>query len=174
MPLSKPDLHTQRSSASFLNSQYPVDSLRSSSRCLRLLPRLPIASILASKFSSTTYFRKRFLRKLRPIQLASLLFIVCMTFLSFLNLFSTYFISDRSKWSTPPISSTIFQNFPGIYDLLSKLSKFQQHTNFVLKFVFLDTNPRGFPPTFTRAVTLTSCTPVSYSHGHRTTVVPFV
>jgi hypothetical protein len=105
--------------------------------------------------------------------LASLLFMVCMILLSFLTLCSTYFLSDRTNWLPPHISRTTFQNFPGISDLLSKLSKFQHHTKFVLKFVFLDTKPRGFPPTFTRPVTLTSCTPVSYSHDHSTNVVRF-
>jgi len=45
-PLPKPVLHTVRSSASSSNFQYPLLSLRSSSSCLRLLPRLPTACIL--------------------------------------------------------------------------------------------------------------------------------
>jgi hypothetical protein len=41
-PLPKPVLHTVRPSAASFKIQYPPVSLRSSSSCLRLLPRLPI------------------------------------------------------------------------------------------------------------------------------------
>jgi len=53
-PLPKPVLHTLRSSASSFNLQYPFFSLRSFTRCLILLPRLPVTSILHSIFPSIT------------------------------------------------------------------------------------------------------------------------
>jgi hypothetical protein len=76
-PLPKRVLHWVRSSASSFNFQYLLFSLRSSSSCLCLLPRLPVIYILSSNFPSITCFRRQFLRKKWPIQLAFLLFIVC-------------------------------------------------------------------------------------------------
>jgi hypothetical protein len=70
-PLPKPVLHRVQSTASSLNFRYPL--LRSSSRCVLLLPHLPITSILPSTFPSATCFRRQFLRKIRPIQLSFLL-----------------------------------------------------------------------------------------------------
>jgi hypothetical protein len=63
-PLPKRDLHRVRSSASSFNFQYLLFPLRSSSRCLRLHPRLPVISILPSNFPSITCFRRQFLRKI--------------------------------------------------------------------------------------------------------------
>ena len=62
--LPKRVLHSVRSKASFLNLQYPLFSLRSSSSCLHLLSRLPITSILPSSFPSITCFRRHFLCKI--------------------------------------------------------------------------------------------------------------
>jgi hypothetical protein len=53
-----------RSSASSFNLQYPLFSLRSSSSCLRLLPRHLVTSILPSIFPSITCFRRQFLREM--------------------------------------------------------------------------------------------------------------
>jgi hypothetical protein len=64
LPLPKWVLHTVWFSASSFNFQYPLVSLRSSSSCLRLLPRLPVTSILPSIFPSITCFRRQFLRKM--------------------------------------------------------------------------------------------------------------
>jgi hypothetical protein len=83
LPLPKRLLHRVRSSASSFNFQYLFFSLRSSSSCLRLLPRLAVISILPSNFPSITCFRRQCLRKMWPIQLAFLLFIVCTIFLQF-------------------------------------------------------------------------------------------
>ena len=58
----------------------------SSSSCLRLLPRLPVTSIPLSIFPSVTYFRRHFLHKIWPIQLAFFSFISCRIFLSSLTL----------------------------------------------------------------------------------------
>jgi len=38
-----------------------------------------------------------------------------------------HFSHDRSNWSSPSFSITIFQNFPGVSDLLPEASKFQHH-----------------------------------------------
>ena len=119
-PLTKPVLHTVRSSASSFNFQWPFFSLRSSSDCLHLLPRLPATSILPSTFPYTTYFSRQFLCKMWPTQLAFLLFNVCQIFLLSL----TQFPHDRSNWSSPSFSSTTFWNVPGISDLLSEMYNF--------------------------------------------------
>ena len=79
---AKRDLHSVRSTASFLNFHYPLFSLRSSSNCLHFLPLHPVNCILPSIFPSTTCFRRQFLHKMWPIQLAFLLFTVYMIFLS--------------------------------------------------------------------------------------------
>ena len=77
-PLPKRVLYQVRSSASFfLSFQYPLVSLRTSSSCLHLIPRLPVASVLTSIFPSITCFRRQFLRNMWPIQLAFLHF-CCM------------------------------------------------------------------------------------------------
>jgi hypothetical protein len=47
-PLPKRVLHRVRSSASYFSFQYLLVPLRSSSRCLHLLPRLPVTYILPS------------------------------------------------------------------------------------------------------------------------------
>jgi hypothetical protein len=56
--------------------QHPLVSLRSTSSCLLLLPRLRITHILPSIFPATTCLRRVFLRKMWPMQLAFTLFIV--------------------------------------------------------------------------------------------------
>ena len=95
-PRVEPLLHTVRSSAFSSNLQYPHFSLRSSSSCLPLLPRLPITSTLPSIFPSIPCFRRQFLRDMWPIQLAFLLFIVCSIFLSSLSLCNTSSFLTRS------------------------------------------------------------------------------
>jgi hypothetical protein len=67
--LLKRVLHRVRSSASSFNFQYLLFSLRSSSSCLRLLPRLPVIFIRPSNIPSITCFRRQFLLKMWPIQL---------------------------------------------------------------------------------------------------------
>ena len=63
--LPKQVLKKVRSSASSLTFQYLIVSLRSSSSCLRLLPRLPVfPSIITSIFHSIMCFRRQFLRNL--------------------------------------------------------------------------------------------------------------
>jgi len=74
----------------------PHVSWRSSSSCLRLLPRLPITHILPLIFPSITCFWTQFLRKMWPIQLAFLLFTVRWIFLSFPALCNTSAFFTRS------------------------------------------------------------------------------
>jgi hypothetical protein len=69
-PLPKRFLHLMRSRASSFKWEYPLLSLRSSSNFLRLLPRLLVTSIRPFIFPSITSFRRQFLRKIWPIQLA--------------------------------------------------------------------------------------------------------
>ena len=70
-----------RSRASTFKSEYPLLSLRSSSSFLRLLPRLLATSIPRFIFPSITCFRRQFLRKMWPIQLAFRFLISCRIFL---------------------------------------------------------------------------------------------
>jgi hypothetical protein len=69
-PLPKRALHIVRSRASSFKWEYPFLSLSSSSSFLRLLRHLPVTSIPNFIFPSITRFRRQFLRKMWPIQLA--------------------------------------------------------------------------------------------------------
>ena len=51
----------------------PLSSLKSSGSCLRVLPLLPVTSLLPSIFPSTTCFRRHFLCKMWPVQLVECL-----------------------------------------------------------------------------------------------------
>ena len=127
-PLPKRVLHAARSSASSFNILCLLVSLRSSSSCLRLLSRHPITSILPSSFPSIACFRRQFLRKMWPIQLAFLPFPVRRIFLfpwPFVTLL--HFSQELSNIFSPTFSSTIFQNFPGVSHLLSELLEFKHH-----------------------------------------------
>jgi hypothetical protein len=84
-PLPKRVLHRVWSSVSAFIFQYPHVSLRSSSSFLRLLPCILVTSILPCIFPPITCFRMQFLCMMWPIQIASLLFIVCRIFLSSLT-----------------------------------------------------------------------------------------
>jgi len=78
--------------ASSFSFQYPVFSLRLSSSCVHGL-HLPAISILSSIFPSIMCFRRQFLCKMWPIELAFLLIIVCRIFRSSLTLCNTSFFS---------------------------------------------------------------------------------
>ena len=69
--------HRVWSSAASFNFQCSLVSLTSSSSCLYLLLRLPITSVLPSMVPSIMCFRRQFLHKMWPIQLAFLHFVVC-------------------------------------------------------------------------------------------------
>jgi len=116
--LPKRVLHTVRSSAFSFNVQYFLISMSSSSR-LRLLFHLSVPSV----FPSISRFRKHFLHMMWPIHLAFLYFTVCRIFLPWLYVIFLHFLRDRSNCSSSFFSSTIFQNFLGIPDLLSEVSK---------------------------------------------------
>jgi hypothetical protein len=85
-PLTKRALHIVRSRAFSFKWEYPLLSLRSSSSFSRLLPRLPVTYIPSFIFSSITRCRRKFLRKMRPIQFAFRLRILCRIFLCSLTL----------------------------------------------------------------------------------------
>jgi hypothetical protein len=67
-PLPKRALHIVRSKTSSFKWEYHLLFLRSSSCYLRLLPRLPFASIPPFIFPSITCCRKQSLRNIWPIQ----------------------------------------------------------------------------------------------------------
>ena len=120
-------LHLVRSRVSSSKWEYPLLSLRSSSSFLHLLPCLPVTSIPPFIFPSITRCRRHFLRKMWTTQLAFHLFISCRIFLCSLAQILLHFSHEQSNWSSPPFSSTTFENFPGVSDLLPEASKFQHH-----------------------------------------------
>ena len=103
-----------RSRASSFNSHYPLLSLRSSSNFLRLLPCLLVTSVCPFIFPSITCFRRQFLRKMWPTQLAFRFIISCRIFLCSLTLSNT---SSFLTWSIQLIFSILLQHH------ISKLSR---------------------------------------------------
>ena len=101
-------LHRSRSSASYFNFHYPRVSLRSPSSWLRLLPRLLFTSLLPCIFPPITCFRRQFLLKLWPIQLAFLLLAVRRIFLSSLTLCNTVLFLTQS---VQLIASILLQHY---------------------------------------------------------------
>ena len=95
-PPLKRFLHIVRSRASSFKWEYPLLSLTSSSSFVRLLPRLLVTSIYPFIFPSITCFRRQFLRKMWPIQLAFRFLISCRIFLCSLTLSN---ISPFLTWS---------------------------------------------------------------------------
>jgi hypothetical protein len=95
-------LHKLRCCASYFNFQYPPVSLRPYSNSLHLLPCLSVTFIPPSTFPSIMRFRRQFLRKIWPIQLAFPTFNVCEIFLSSVTQCSSYFL----------ISHKIFPAYP--------------------------------------------------------------
>ena len=85
-PPPKRFFHIVRCRASSFKWEYPLLSLRSSSSFLRLLPRFLVTSISPFIFPSITCFRRQFLRKMWPIQLAFRFLISCRIFLCSLAL----------------------------------------------------------------------------------------
>ena len=84
-PLAKPVLYTVRYTASSFSFWYPLLFLRPFCSCLLPLSRLPVPTI----FPSITCFRRQFLRKMWPTQLAFFHFIICTIFLSFCSVCNT-------------------------------------------------------------------------------------
>ena len=114
-PPPKQCLHIVRSRASSFKWEYPLLSLRSSSSFLRLLPRLLATSISPFIFPSITCFRRQFLRKMWPIQLAFRFLISYRIFLCSLTLSNT---SSFLTWSVQLIFSIFLQHH------ISKLSRY--------------------------------------------------
>jgi len=108
-------LHIVRSTASSFKWEYPLLSLRSSSSFLRLLPRLLATSISPFIFPSITCFRRQFLCKMWPIQLAFHFLMSCRIFLCSLTLSNT---SSFLTCSVQLIFSILLQHH------ISKLSKY--------------------------------------------------
>ena len=101
--LPKTVLHKMRSSASYFNFQYHRVSLRSSSSWLRLLPRLLFTSLLPSIFPPVTCFRRQFLLKVLPFQLAFLVLTIRGILLSSLTLCNTSLFLTHSVQLTASI-----------------------------------------------------------------------
>ena len=100
---AKRSLHIVRSRASSSKWEYPPLSLRSSSRFLRLLPRILACHFhIPFIFPSITCFRRQFLRKMWPIQLAFRFLISCRIFLCSLTVSNT---SSFLTWSVQLIFS---------------------------------------------------------------------
>ena len=113
-PPEKRCRHIVRSRASPFKWEYTLLSLRASSSFLRLLPRLLATSISPFIFPSITCFRRQFLRKMCPIQLAFRFLILCRIFLCSLTLSNT---SSFLTWSVQLIFSILLQHH------ISKLSR---------------------------------------------------
>ena len=113
-PPPKRFFHTVRSRASSFKWEYPLLFLTSFSSFLRLLPCLLVTSISPFIFPSITCFRKQFLCKMWPIQLAFRFLISCRIFLCSLTLSNT---SSFLTWSVQLIFSILLQHH------ISKLSR---------------------------------------------------
>ena len=128
LPLPKPVLHTVRSSASSFNFQYHLLSLSLPVAAYVFLLIFP--SLLPSIFPSVPCFRRQFLPKFWPIQLA-LLFLFHVWYSR--PPWPLRLLHDRSNRPTPSFFSTTFQNFRGISDL-SEMSNFQHITKLNSKY----------------------------------------
>jgi len=110
-PPPKRCLHIVRSRAYSFKWEYPLLSLRSSSSFLRLLPRLLATSISPFIFPSITCFRRQFLRKMCPIQLAFRFLISCRIFLCSLTLSNTASFLTWSVQLILQISIRLYNRF---------------------------------------------------------------
>ena len=123
-PPPKRFLHIVRSKASSFKWKYPLLSLRSSSIFLRLLPRLLVTSISPFIFPSITCFRRQFLRKMWPIQLA-FRFRISRRF-SLYNVFEDFSkqFRERSKfnWNLTRLTGTSHGDVMYIEDSISLTS----------------------------------------------------
>jgi len=108
-----------------------IFSLKPSSNCLLLLPRLLVPAIFPSTCPSVLCFRRRFRHQMWLIQLALLRCIVCRMFF-FSRLYATlfhfafHFSRNQSIWYSPFLSIMIFHNFESISDLNSEVSTTNQ------------------------------------------------
>ena len=97
--------------------------------CLHILRPLSYTTILPSIFPSTACFIWRFLRKVWPILLAFLQFILCRIFLLLLLFVTFLFSHDRVNLFCPSFSETTLQNFPSVSDLILEMAKILHHAN---------------------------------------------
>ena len=111
--LPKRVLDRVRSSASSFSFQVPLFSLRSSTSCLRLFPRLPVTSILPSIHPSVICYRRQFIRNMWPPHFALPIFTVGRILLSSFTLCNKYFISHTSGPNDllHPTPAPYFKNF---------------------------------------------------------------
>ena len=128
-PLPKRFLHIERSKASSFKWEYPLLPLRLSSSFLRLLPRLLVTSISPFIFPSITCFRRQFLLKMWPIQLAFRFRISRRIFLCSLTRSNT---SAFLTWSIQLIFSILLQHHISCtwYELISFVCCEQDKWNF--------------------------------------------
>ena len=129
-----------RSRASSFKWEYPLLSLRSSSSFLRLLPYLLVTSISPFIFPSINRFRRQFLRKMWPIQLAFRFLISCRIFLCSLTLSNT---SLFLTWSVQLIFSILLQHQHQLhYEKYRPISRRKQSIFFIS--FLLNTRPLIF------------------------------
>ena len=110
-------------------------------KAVRPLPRLPVTSILPYVFPSIIFFRKQILRKIWPIKLGFLLFIVCKICLTCLTPCNTSSFFTRS---VQLIFYATFHTFKEFLIYFPKCQRFstkqamllmQHYINIFLKFV---------------------------------------
>jgi hypothetical protein len=109
-PLPKPALHIVRSRAFSFRCEYPLLFLRLSCSFLRLLSRLLVTCIPPFIFALITCYRRQFLLKMWPIQLAFRLLISCRIFLCSLTLSNT---SPFLSWSVQLVFSIYYTTSHG-------------------------------------------------------------
>ena len=98
---------------------------------------LVLPSLVSSIWPPITCLTRHFLLKTRPINLAFLLFIICSLLLSSLSVRSeSLFFTWWVQLIFPAFSSKIFQNFAGIYELLSEVSNFSSIQNYTPHLAF--------------------------------------
>ena len=134
-PPPKQCLHIVRSRASSFKWEYFLLSLRSSSSVLRLLPRLLATSISPFIFPSITCFRRQFLPKMWPIQLAFSFLISCRIFLCSLTLSNTSSFLTWSVFYSPlNIKHVCFVQRPSAYHTVNtnQLMLYKLKSMFVL------------------------------------------
>ena len=121
-------------------------SLKISNSCLRLLRCLYVPPISPS----TTCFRRQFLGKTWPIELAFLLFI-WRSFFPWIYVIFLPFSHDRCNWSSPAFCTIALFNFQGTCDPFSEVSDFQRHINtgrsimFTWLQTFITRKPKDIP-----------------------------
>jgi hypothetical protein len=121
-PLPKRALHIVRSRASSFKWKYLLLSLWSSNSFLRLLSCLPVTSIPPCIFPSITRCRRQFLRKMWPIQFASVyVFHVGYSSAPWLLSNTTSFLT----WSVQMISVQVWMRLQSHSNLHTKRSSIQ-------------------------------------------------